>query len=191
MEYIDRIIDKYLEEWKDSSAHKPLLLRGARQVGKSSAVRHLGRLFENFAEVNFERLKSVHSFFEGDIDVRLITAKLSKFLNVDIVPGKTLLFFDEIQECPQAIMALRFFWEELPELHVVAAGSLLEFTLEELPTFGVGRIRSLFMPDKSARQRVSRPSRRAISDIYACRRYAGGCCLVGGYAQLRTLSAYT
>lgn len=145
MEYIDRIIDKYLEEWKDSSAHKPLLLRGARQVGKSSAVRHLGRLFENFAEVNFERLKSVHSFFEGDIDVRLITAKLSKFLNVDIVPGKTLLFFDEIQECPQAIMALRFFWEDLPELHVVAAGSLLEFTLEELPTFGVGRIRSLFM----------------------------------------------
>ena len=145
MEYIDRIIDKYLEEWKDSSAHKPLLLRGARQVGKSSAVRHLGRLFENFAEVNFERLKGVHSFFEGDIDVRLITAKLSKFLNVDIVPGKTLLFFDEIQECPQAIMALRFFWEDLPELHVVAAGSLLEFTLEELPTFGVGRIRSLFM----------------------------------------------
>ena len=145
IEYIDIIIDKYLEEWKDSSAHKPLLLRGARQVGKSSAVRHLGRLFENFAEVNFERLKSVHSFFEGDIDVRLITAKLSKFLNVDIVPGKTLLFFDDIQECPQAIMALRFFWEDLPELHVVAAGSLLEFTLEELPTFGVGRIRSLFM----------------------------------------------
>lgn len=62
-----------------------------------------------------------------------------------MIAGKTLLFFDEIQECPEAIMALRFFKEEYPELHVIAAGSLLEFTLEELPTFGVGRIHSLFM----------------------------------------------
>lgn len=64
---------------------------------------------------------------------------------ISIVPGKALLFLDEIQECPQAIMALRFFKEEMPELHVVAAGSLLEFALKELPTFGVGRIHSMFM----------------------------------------------
>lgn len=145
MDYIERIIDNYLVEWKDAPTHKPLLLRGARQVGKSSAVRHLGAQFKYFAEVNFERLKGIHTFFSGDLDVRLIAAKISNYINVPIEPGNTLLFFDEIQECPEAIMALRFFKEDYPDLHVIAAGSLLEFALETLPTFGVGRIRSLFM----------------------------------------------
>lgn len=145
MEYIERIIDKYLLEWKNLPVHKPLLLRGARQVGKSSAVRHLGKQFKYFAEVNFERLKGVHSFFAGDIDVHIIAAKISNYINVPIESGNTLLFLDEIQECPEAIMALRFFKEDYPQLHVIAAGSLLEFTLQELPTFGVGRIHSLFM----------------------------------------------
>lgn len=145
MDYIERIIDKYLLEWKNAPTHKPLLLRGARQVGKSSAVRHLGAQFKYFAEVNFERLKGIHTFFSGDLDVRLIAAKIAKYIDIPIEPGNTLLFFDEIQECPEAIMALRFFKEDYPELHVIAAGSLLEFALETLPTFGVGRIRSLFM----------------------------------------------
>lgn len=143
--YIGRNIDKVLLEWKDSAVHKPLLLRGARQVGKSSAVRHLGKQFKYFAEVNFERERSVASFFKGDLDVKLIVSKLSNFFRIPIRPDETLLFLDEIQACPEAIMALRFFREDYPELHVVAAGSLLEFALQELPTFGVGRIHSLFM----------------------------------------------
>ncbi len=143
--YIHRNIDNQLEEWKGSHTRKPVLLRGARQVGKSSAVRHFGTTFKYFAEVNFERHKAVKDFFKGDIDVRLITQKISAYINVPIEEGNTLLFFDEIQECPEAIMALRFFKEDYPELHVVAAGSLLEFTLQELPTFGVGRIHSMFM----------------------------------------------
>lgn len=144
-EYIERNIDRQLEEWKNDPMRKPLLLRGARQVGKSSAVKNFGKKFKYFAEVNFERQKSIKSFFEGDIDVRLIAKKIAGFINVPIEEGNTLLFLDEIQECPEAIMALRFFKEDYPELHVVAAGSLLEFTLQELPTFGVGRIHSLFM----------------------------------------------
>lgn len=144
-EYITRIIDNYLIEWKNDSTHKPLLLRGARQVGKSSAARHLGKRFKYFAEINFERHKEAKSFFMGDIDVKLIANKLARYIDVPIEPGKTLLFLDEIQECPEAIMALRFFKEDYPELHVMAAGSLLEFALENLPTFGVGRIHSLFM----------------------------------------------
>ena len=144
-QYIQRSIDKYLIEWKEEALHKPLLLRGARQVGKSSAVRNLGKSFKYFAELNFEKKKGAKVFFQGDIEVRLIVSKLSNYLNVPIVPNETLLFLDEIQDCPEAIMALRFFKEDYPELHVIAAGSLLEFTLEELPTFGVGRIRSLFM----------------------------------------------
>ena len=143
--YITRTIDHTLLEWKESTVHKPLLLRGARQVGKSSAVRQLGKSFQHFAEVNFERDQDVATFFKGNLDVRLIATKLSNYLQVPIIAGSTLLFLDEIQACPEAIMALRFFKEDYPELHVVAAGSLLEFALQELPTFGVGRIHSLFM----------------------------------------------
>ena len=143
--YITRNIDNTLLEWKNSTVHKPLLLRGARQVGKSSAVRQLGKQFEHFAEVNFERDQTIATFFKGNLDVRFIATKLSNYLQVPIIAGKTLLFLDEIQACPEAIMALRFFKEDYPELHVVAAGSLLEFALQELPTFGVGRIHSLFM----------------------------------------------
>lgn len=145
LNYMCRHIDKTLVEWKNNPFHKPLLLRGARQVGKSSAVRHFSEQFEYFAEVNFERDKDFSTFFRGSLDVRLICSKLSNFLQVPIVAGKTLLFFDEIQSCPEAIMALRFFKEDYPELHVVAAGSLLEFALQGLPTFGVGRIHSVFM----------------------------------------------
>lgn len=143
--YIQRNIDKTLLEWKESVVHKPLLLRGARQVGKSSAVRHLGSSFQYFAEVNFERDKAVATFFKDNLDVQLIASKISNYLQVPVLPGKTLLFLDEIQACPEAIMALRFFKEDYPELHVVAAGSLLELALQELPTFGVGRIHSVFM----------------------------------------------
>lgn len=144
-EYIKRNIDKELMTWKEDPMRKPLLMRGARQVGKSSAIRHFGKEFKYFAEINFERHKAAKSFFQGDIDAHLIAMKIGNYLNVPIKEGKTLLFFDEIQECPEAIMALRFFKEDYPELHVIAAGSLLEFTLQELPTFGVGRIHSLFM----------------------------------------------
>lgn len=144
-EYIKRNIDTQLIAWKEDSMRKPLLLRGARQVGKSSAVKHFGKQFKYFAEVNFERSKAIKTFFHGDLDVRSIAEKISSYINVPVEAGKTLLFLDEIQECPEAIMALRFFKEDYPELHVIAAGSLLEFTLQELPTFGVGRIHSLFM----------------------------------------------
>lgn len=143
--YFPRIIDKYLLDWAKDSSHKPLLLRGARQVGKSSAVRHLGESFDCFVEVNFERQPQFKQLFHDDIDVERILPQLSAMAGKSINPGTTLLFLDEIQECPEAIRALRFFKEDMPQLHVVAAGSLLEFVLLDLPTFGVGRIHSMFM----------------------------------------------
>lgn len=143
--YYNRLIDKHLLDWMVESPRKPLLLRGARQVGKSSAVRELARQFEYFLEVNFEETPSVATLFSGDLRPEKITADLQAFYNRPIIPGKTLLFFDEIQSCPAAIASLRFFYERMPDLHVIAAGSLLEFALQELPSFGVGRIRSLFM----------------------------------------------
>lgn len=143
--YYPRMIDGYLLEWSQRSSHKPLLLRGARQVGKSTAVRHLSQKFKGFVEVNFERQPSYKQLFQGDIDVKRIVPQMAAIASKPIEPGSTLLFLDEIQACPEAIMSLRFFKEDMPELHVIAAGSLLEFALEELPTFGVGRIHSMFM----------------------------------------------
>ena len=145
MSYISRNIDSELLAWKDSKNRKPLLLRGARQVGKSSSIRELGRSFEFFVEVNFDEKKAVHELFKRDLSPRQICDELSAVFSTPIVPGRTLLFFDEIQACPPAISSLRYFYEQLPELHLAAAGSLLEFALRELPSFGVGRIRSLFL----------------------------------------------
>ena len=143
--YFHRQIDKALLAWKDSTRHKPLLLRGARQVGKSSTVRHLAEQFDNFVEINFERKPKYMEIFRGDLDAKHIVETIKSITGEPIVPGKTLLFFDEIQMCQEAISSLRFFWEDMPELHVIAAGSLLEFALNEIPTFGVGRIHSMFM----------------------------------------------
>lgn len=143
--YIERKIDKELLEWKDGYNRKPLLLRGARQVGKSSTVRHLGETFKHYAEVNFEKRPDLRSLFSQGNSVRETAARLGGVLGVPIVPGDTLLFLDEIQSCPEALKSLWFFKEDYPELHVVAAGSLLEFALKDIPSFGVGRIRSMFI----------------------------------------------
>ena len=145
MAYIKRNMDKALLSWKTEPDRKPLLIRGARQVGKSSTIEAFGSHFEYFIMVNFEKNKKLKALFDSDLDVKEICLKLSVQFKKPIVPEKTLLFFDEVQTCPNAIMSLRYFYEDYPELHVIAAGSLLEFALEELPTFGVGRIDSLFM----------------------------------------------
>ncbi|WP_315542003.1 DUF4143 domain-containing protein [Capnocytophaga leadbetteri] len=143
--YYPRLIDNYLKEWALRPDRKPLLLRGARQVGKSTAVRQLGKQFENFVEINLEKQPPFIQFFQGDLDVKRIVPQLSAMVGKPIVAGQTLLFIDEIQASAEAIMALRFFKEDMPDLHVIAAGSLLEFALETLPTFGVGRIHSMFV----------------------------------------------
>lgn len=153
--YHNRLIDRHLNEWMADPTRKPLLLRGARQVGKSSAVRQLATRqlatrqmesrFEHFVEVNFEENPNLKTLFAGDLNPQRIAENLSIFFGKPVVPGRTLLFFDEIQACPAAISSLRFFYEKMPDLHVVAAGSLLEFALASLPSYGVGRVRSLFV----------------------------------------------
>jgi predicted AAA+ superfamily ATPase len=143
--YLPRNIDKELVAWRNKKEGKPLLVRGARQVGKSTAIRELSGKFNYFLEVNFEEQRQVHKLFEGDLDPKELCENLSILYDVPIIPGKTLLFFDEIQACIPAISSLRFFYEKYPKLHVIAAGSLLEFALAEIPSFGVGRIRSLFI----------------------------------------------
>ncbi len=139
-----RLILHYLTEWRDSSIRKPLILRGARQVGKTHVARQLGKTFENFIEANFERTKELKALFQEDLDPKIICEKLELIFNQKIIPHKTLLFFDEIQVCPEASIALRYFYEEMPELHVMAAGSLLDFAIEKVGV-PVGRVSFCYM----------------------------------------------
>jgi predicted AAA+ superfamily ATPase len=142
---MQRNIEKELLKWKKEKNRKALLVRGARQVGKTYSIRKLGEKFKYFLEVNFEENPKVETFFEKSLNPQEICEKLAAYFNVKIMPGQTLLFFDEIQACQGALKSLRFFYEKMPELHVAAAGSLLEFTISEIPSFGVGRIKSFFM----------------------------------------------
>ncbi len=141
-----RDIEKKFEEWKNENRRYPLLLRGARQVGKSYSVRKFGKqYFENIVEINFEQNPKFKLCF-NTLEPEKIIESISILSNASIIAGKTLLFLDEIQECPNAIISLRYFYEQFPELHIIGAGSLLEFSLSQdnfkMP---VGRIQYIFL----------------------------------------------
>ena len=140
-----RLIDYQLAAWKINPYRKSLLLHGARQVGKTYAIRQLGASFDNFIEVNFEAKPKLKALFEQDLDPKRIFRDLCAALDTkQLVPGATLLFFDEIQGAGQAITSLRYFYEMMPELHVIAAGSLLDFSIQQVGV-PVGRVQSLYM----------------------------------------------
>ncbi len=134
-----RLIDWQLRSWKNTPKRKPLVLRGARQVGKTYAVRELSKQFESMIEVNFELVPEAKTIFEQDLQPERILWELGLLAKTTIIPGKTLLFLDEVQAAPQAVLALRYFYELVPELHVIAAGSLLDFALEKVG-MPVGRV---------------------------------------------------
>jgi len=141
-----RTIDQILKQWGDSRVRQPLLVRGARQVGKTYSVTNFGRtVFENTVSVNFEEQPELSRCF-SDLDPKGIIDRLSILTRMPISPGRTLLFLDEIQECPKAITALRYFFEKLPELHIIGAGSLIEFAMRaEDFRMPVGRVQSMYM----------------------------------------------
>lgn len=141
---MERMIYHELKKWKEDPRRKPLLIRGARQVGKTFIIRQLGKNFPDFIELNFEFQPEIKKAFQQDLDPHRIIRDLALFAGKKITPGHTLLFLDEIQEEPKAISALRYFYEMLPELHVIAAGSLLEFELENIG-LPVGRVASIYM----------------------------------------------
>lgn len=137
------MIEQLLNDWKESLHRKPLLVRGARQVGKTYSVETFGnRNFDNLVKIDLERNRDWYRVFEADLDANRICAELEILTNQTITPGGSLLFLDEIQSCPRAIMALRYLYEERPDLHVIAAGSLLEFASANIP-FPVGRLQFL------------------------------------------------
>lgn len=140
-----RQIVPQLEKWKNDKRRKPLILRGARQVGKTTLVKQFSKTYKHHILLNLELPDDLRYFQEND-DVRTITEALLIANNVPYVEkGKTLLFIDEIQESPEAIALLRYFFEFEPELHVIAAGSLLEHAMRKVKSFPVGRVQMLHL----------------------------------------------
>ena len=141
-----RIIDGNLKQWKNSRVRQPMLVRGARQVGKTYSVTAFGKAeFDNVVSVNFEEQPELNNCF-SDFNPKAIIDRISILTRSVIQPGRTLLFLDEIQECPKAITSMRYFYEKLPELHIIGAGSLIEFALRsEDFRMPVGRVQSVFM----------------------------------------------
>jgi len=134
-----RNIENELVRWSNDKYRKPLVLRGARQVGKTTVIKHFATQFENFLSVNLEKSTAVRLFESTDNVVELIP-QLFLYCNVKQREGKTLLFIDEIQHSPHTVALLRYFYEELPEIYVIAAGSLLETLLDKHISLPVGRV---------------------------------------------------
>ncbi|MCP5502027.1 MAG: ATP-binding protein [Leptospiraceae bacterium] len=142
---MERLIQYKMRVWKDSDRRKPLIIRGARQVGKTYTIKEFGKkYFQHTVVIDFEKERNIRTIFENSLEPQKIIQSLELITKKPIIPGKSLLFFDEIQACPDAIIALRYFYEEMKELHVIAAGSLLEFSISEI-SFPVGRIQFLNM----------------------------------------------
>lgn len=138
---IERTAEQHLVNWKASSRRKPLVIRGARQVGKTWLLRHFGKThYEQLAYFNFDEQPELRQFFTETKDVRRIIRNLSLVHGREITSQKTLIIFDEIQECKEALASLKYFNENAPEYHVASAGSLLGVAISDGQTFPVGKV---------------------------------------------------
>ena len=139
-----RLAFSQLTAWKKSAQRKPLVLKGVRQVGKTWLLKEFGKQhYENTAYFNFDERSELKQFFETTKDVQRILQHLSLINGAHIIPGKTLIIFDEIQECNAALNALKYFYENAPEHHITCAGSLLGIKISKPETFPVGKVEFL------------------------------------------------
>lgn len=157
-----------LKKWKDMRRRKPLLLTGVRQCGKTYIVKEFaGECFSNSVYMNFEAEEKLSSIFDYDFDVKRIVTEIERHYKTKIVPGETLVYFDEIQACPRAITALKYFCEDMRELHLVCAGSLLGVALKkEKISFPVGKVNRLRLYPMSFREFVIANGRTDLIDIF-------------------------
>ena len=130
-----------LKEWKDKKDRLPLILKGARQVGKTWILQEFGKeYFDDVLYINFENAGNIENLFEGNIEPNRIIEYLSALNHKKIEPEKTLIIFDEIQELPRALTSLKYFAEEMPEYAICCAGSLLGVFLHDQVSFPVGKV---------------------------------------------------
>lgn len=168
MAHMRREIIKDLTKWKDKEGRKPLLLTGVRQCGKTYIVGEFAKqFFKSYAYVNFEKSEKLSAIFDYDFDVQRIIAELESALKTKIVPGETLLFFDEIQECPRAITSLKYFCENMRELHLVCAGSLLGVAIKkEQISFPVGKVNRLRLYPMSFKEFATASGHEDLINIF-------------------------
>lgn len=141
---MERFLMKKLAEWKDKPRRKPLILNGARQVGKTWLLKEFGkRYFDNVAYVNLDDNPAMREQFELGYDIPRIISAIQFETGEVVSKGSTLIILDEIQECPKALTALKYFCENAPEYVVAAAGSLLGITLHEGSGYPVGKVNAL------------------------------------------------
>jgi predicted AAA+ superfamily ATPase len=135
---------RFLQQWKQKKTRKPLIIRGARQVGKTWLMKEFAQTeYENSAYINFEDNQSLKTLFVNDFDIPRILLAIQITTGIKPEPGKTLIIFDEIQEAERALTSLKYFRENAPEYHIVAAGSLLGIALHENTSFPVGKVEFL------------------------------------------------
>ena len=163
-----REILKDLEQWKDKGRRKPLILTGVRQCGKTYIIEEFAKnYFENYVYLNFETKETFSAIFDYDFDVKRIITEIERECKVKIIPGKTLVFFDEIQECPRAITALKYFCENIKELHLICAGSLLGVAIKrEMISFPVGKVNRLQLYPMSFKEFVIANGRNDLIETF-------------------------
>lgn len=141
-----RNIMENLKRWKKRKGRKPLIIQGARQVGKTFIIKEFGeKYYDNTVYLNFELTPSIKEFFSKSLEPRHIISYLTIHSKSDIVVGKTLIIMDEIQECGRALTSLKYFFENAPQYHIIAAGSLLGLRLNQDGGFPVGKVEFLNM----------------------------------------------
>lgn len=150
---MERHLMKNLEAWKSSRRRKPLILNGARQVGKTWLLKEFGeRNYQNVAYINFDNNPEIAAMFNLDYDVTRLVDEIKNIAGTQISPENTLVIFDEIQECPKALTSLKYFCEEAPSIHIAAAGSLLGITVHEGTGYPVGKVNTLNLYPLSFRE---------------------------------------
>lgn len=163
---IEREIITELIKWKDSSSRRPLVIQGARQIGKTWVMKHFGkRCFENVAYFNFDSNEELSQEFERTKQPQRLLKALALYTDVPITPEKTLIIFDEIQECPNALNSLKYFCEDAPEYHIISAGSLLGVAIHHHKGFPVGKVDFLKMYPISFREYLNAVYPEAYSYI--------------------------
>ena len=158
-----------LIKWKEKTRRKPLLVTGVRQCGKTYTILEFAKeQFKNYVYINFEEVETISAVFDYNFDVNRIISELEHVTKETITPGETLVFFDEIQECPRAITSLKYFCENMRDLHVICAGSLLGVAIKrEQISFPVGKVNRMQFYPMNFREFVIANGRKDLIDLFA------------------------
>lgn len=170
---MERLAMQFLKKWKNKTKRKPLIIRGARQVGKTWLIKEFGQTeYDQMAYVNFENSRFLQTLFTSDYDIRRIITALQIETGIQIHPERTLIVFDEIQEARGGLTSLKYFYENAPQYHVIAAGSLLGVALHGSKSFPVGKVEFLDLYPLSFSEFLWAMNQKSLSEILSNKDWA-------------------